>query len=98
MVDGRDDPHRGGIVPPCSFPAFFVTTAATHRAYTTSLPGGRGSTINSAWRWSSETSDPDDDDAPPDLTGDYRQSPVQISTYSYVEKTKTQATDSIDVS
>jgi hypothetical protein len=55
MVDGRDDPHRGGIVPPCSFPAFFVATAATHRAYTMSLPGGRGKMIDSAWRRSSET-------------------------------------------
>ena len=53
----------------------------------------RGAAIDSARRPPSETSDPDDDDAPPDLTGDYRQSPVQISTYSYVEKTKTQATD-----
>ncbi len=78
IVDGRNDPHRGGIVPPCSFPAFFVTTAATHRAYMTSLPEGRSSMINSAWRQSSETSDLDDNDAPPDLTGDYRQSPVQI--------------------
>ena len=32
-------------------------------------------------------SDPDDD-APPDLTGEYRHSPVQINTNSYVEKQK----------
>jgi hypothetical protein len=70
--------YRGGIVPPRSFPAFFVSTATTHRAKTTSLPGGCGPTINSAWRRLSETSDPDDDDAPPDLTGDYLQSPLQI--------------------
>ncbi len=30
-------------------------------------------------------SDPGNDD-PPHLTGDYRQSPVHITTYSYVEK------------
>jgi hypothetical protein len=78
MVDGRDDPHLEGIIPPCSFPAFFITTAATHCAYMTSLPGGRGSMINSALRRSSETSNPDDDDAHPDLTGNYRQPPVQI--------------------
>ena len=64
--------------PPCSFPAFFVATAATHHAYTASLPGRRGSTINLAWRRSSETSDPDDYDAPPVITRDYRQSLVQI--------------------
>jgi hypothetical protein len=39
-----------------------------------------------------------DDDAPPHLTGDHRQSPVQIPTYSYVEKNKTQAIDPIDAS
>ena len=55
IFDRCDDPHCGGIVPPCSFPTFFVATAVTHRAQTTSLPGGRGSMTNLAWRRSSMT-------------------------------------------
>jgi hypothetical protein len=49
MVDRCNDPHHRGIVSPCSFPTFFVTAATTHRAYTMSLPGRHGSTINPAW-------------------------------------------------
>jgi len=37
-----------------------------------------------------------DDDAPPDLTGDDRQSPVQIPTDSYVEKRKHKPQNPID--
>jgi hypothetical protein len=42
-------------------------------------------------------SDPDDD-APPDLNGDYHQSPVKILRIPTLKKMKTQATDPINAS
>jgi hypothetical protein len=76
-VDLRDDPHRGGIFSPCSSPAFFVTAAATHRAYTMLLPGGHGSMINLAQKGAKRDDANADDDAHRHLTRDYHQSPVQ---------------------
>jgi hypothetical protein len=67
MVDQRDDPHRGGIVSPCSFSPSFVA----HRRHT--WRSNRFG-VEAAER---DGSNPDDD-APPHLTGYYHQSPVQI--------------------
>ena len=80
MVDGRDDPHRGGIVPTCHL--FLSRLLRHHRRHTSCLNDVPRRCTQRSDRFGEEAAERDgsdaDDDAPPHLTGDYRQSPVQI--------------------
>ena len=41
--------EESGIIPPCSFPPSFVTTATTHCALAMSHPGKHGTTTDLVW-------------------------------------------------